>query len=681
MIAILYSVATFLSAFLLFVIQPLLAKKLLLWFGSSPNAWLTVILFFQGLLLLGYLYAFCLNRVTSIRFQGIIQITLLLGCGLFIPLELSVPEALHSISPPLAITGVLGLHLFLPILILSSASPLLQSWYCRRTNSQYPFYLYAFSNAGALLGLFSFPFLLEPFFGISLLLKSWSLLLALLMAGFALCFLYSLPKQTQTQPIANTPPLALKRSHIAIWLTVALLSSALLLSSTQLLLQNILSFPLLWIIPLALYLLTYILTFSWPKTGKLGFWLTLFTLSTLLVFILPSHHHLVLRDQVVLYAILIFSGCMICQGALIRYKPDPKYLTHFYLCIALGGVLGGSFVNFLAPLLFIEWWDFYLPLFAILIFGGAELCITRYQNRPRLIATSAWSLVTLSVMGVLLFQLQKTQEGVIYQHRNFFGRCDITENIAANQIAQRTLRHGYIMHGQQYLDENYRQKPTSYFSPQSGIGLAIQYLHQKENPAINAGIVGLGTGTIAALMQAHDIAHFYELDPAVIKLAENWFYYLNDSPATIQMTVSDGRLALQKAADRGQPAGYDLLAIDAFNGDALPTHLITLEALQLYLSHLQPNGILAFNISNRYVDLYPHLLAAAKTLDIHAHLTHNSADPKQGIHAAEWVLFSHDPQLGIFLYQQSALFFRQERQEIVWTDDFNCLLSAIKWRI
>lgn len=682
MTTILYSIATFLSAYLLFVIQPILAKKLLPWFGSSPNAWLSVILFFQAALLLGYLYAFLMSRMGSLTRQGIIQSVLILFCCLLLPIHLSVPNQLIALWPPIAIASVLALHVLFPVLLLSSASPLLQSWYCEQTQSTYPYYLYALSNAGALLGLFTFPFILEPFWGLSTLLQGWSYLFIILMISVLGCYLLA---KKQARNLETPPPSTLadrpNMRSIGIWFTAAFLGNALLFSATQLLLQNVLSFPLLWIIPLALFLIAYILTFGWPKTAVIPLWLGLFTLTTILVLAVPSHHHLTLRDQLIVYAILIFSGCMVCQGTLIRYKPHPKFLTHFYLLIALGGVMGGLFVNLLAPLVFIEWWDFYLPLLGIVAFGGLLYCRQYFTGIPLKIAYGSSGAVTLALTALLFMQINRTQEGIIYQHRNFFGRCDVTESLSPDQSWQRTLRHGYIMHGQQFLDPAKKHIPTSYFSEKSGIGLALQYCREKNAGQLKSGIIGLGTGTLAALMRPHDQIHFYECDKDVITLAKKWFTYLEDTPANLIITLDDGRLALQKAYDQNQLEQFNILVIDAFNGDSLPTHLITLEALQLYLAHLQSDGILAINISNRYIDLYPQLQAAAKALDQYAYLTHSSAEPRHAISAAEWVLISPDPSLGVYLYQKSALFFRPERQQEVWTDDFNYLLSAIKWHL
>lgn len=685
--SILFSITTFLSAFLLMMIQPIFAKKLLPWFGSAPTAWLSVIWFFQGALFFGYLYAYMLNRLKNPWHQSIVHSGLMLACCAFIPIEPHVFNNLDNLWQPVAILTVLSASILLPTLLICSSSPLLQSWYARQHQGDLPYRYYAVSNLGSLLGIFAFPLFLEPLFGLTRLFSVWSGLFVVLLLCLTGCMVLSFPKTYgKTKPAEVSVPVS-KENHptlqrFGFWILLSFLSSALLLGTTQIMLQNVLSFPLLWIIPLALYLISFICIFGWPKTGYRPLWLMVFTLVAAIVLSLPSHHHLTLIHQLIVYSVLLFSGCMICHDALNQSKPAPAYLTQFYLAIAFGGMIGGLFVDLIAPLIFIEWWDFYVPVLLILSFAGFQYLNQQFSDLTRTIAMGSWTLVSFAFMGILAFHYLQMDEGVIYQHRNFYGRCEITEIKDPDGVIQRTLRHGAIMHGQQFLTPGKRQQPSSYFSLQSGVGMAVHYLRQQHpEKAIKVGVVGLGTGTIAALMAPNESLHFYECDPDIVKIAQEKFTYLRECPANIDVILGDGRLSLQKAYDQQQLGHYDLLAIDAFNGDAIPMQLITLEAIKLYLAHLDNNGIVAFHISSRYLDLYPTLQAAAKVANVYAFLTHNSSNYKKGISSSEWVLLSRDPNLGVYLYQNNALFFRQERQDAPWTDDFSYILSAIKWHM
>lgn len=681
-----FSLSIFLSAFLLFMVQPLLAKKLLPNFGGSPAVWLCIVVFFQTTLLAGYLYAYFLTKISKPRIQATIHL-LLLGLSLvFIPLNPIASLVSATLWPPIVVFLILSTSVMLPIILISSTSPLLQHWYCHAYHANFPYRYYALSNLGSLLGLLLFPIAIEPYIGIQNQLKGWSLSYGLFIISSFYC-LFIVSKQQENQysfKKASVDNVQLNKKVILFWLMLAALSCSLLLATTQLIMQNIVGFPLLWLIPLTLYLLSFILTFSYPKSYHKPTWIGIYLLLTAGTLILPSHHQLLLSMQILLFSLLLFAGCMICHGELFELKPHPQHLTFYYLIIALGGVLGGIFVNMISPMVFNDWWDFYLPLVAIVAFLGLIHFYYFPKKSPNVWLKYGW-MGSLFILFLLLnVQLIQTHHDVIKNHRNFFGKSEIVDRNPNTNLHQRLLRNGKIIHGQQYLEPNKRLKPTTYFSYQSGIGLAIRFKreHKLEQRTIykglRMGVIGLGTGTIAALGGMGDFIRFYEIDPDIEKMATTYFSYLQHSPAVTEVIIDDGRIALTKALKRGSE-NFDIIAIDAFNGDAIPLHLLTLEAMKIYLSHLAPEGILAFHVSSRYVDLYPPLQALAESLGLYSYVAQNLPDSHNWVFSSDWVLISRRSDIGLYLFQQGALSFNPNRMETVWTDDHNYLLSVVKW--
>lgn len=682
-----FSLSIFLSAFLLFMVQPLLAKKLLPTFGGSPSVWLCIVVFFQITLLMGYLYAFFLTKLSKPTLQALIHFLILGTSLIFLPLT-PLGSVNNDLWGPIGVFSMLSTSVLLPILVISSTSPLLQHWYCRAYQTDFPYRYYALSNLGSLLGLLTFPFIIEPYVGLHTQLLGWSLFYG----GFIVSCLFCLVIAAKQTIAAKSIPLnpikdsSVNKKTILIWLLLTALSCALLLSTTQLMMQNIVGFPLLWLIPLTLYLLSFILTFSYPKTYYRPLWISLYSILACGILLLSSHHQLLLSIQLLVFALLLFSGCMICHGELIRLKPHPHHLTFYYLIIALGGVLGGLFVNVLSPMLFNEWWDFYLSLLGIMILLGVV-----HFYYPKKVLSGKWIWLEYGWIGILFiistllcYQLIKNREDVIINHRNFFGKSEIIERNPNSFLHQRLLRNGKIIHGHQFLAPEKRHMATTYFSPQSGIGLAMGFERQRKiehalvHKGLHIGVIGLGTGTIAALGQIGDFIRFYEIDPDIHKMAKQYFSYLDNSPAVTEVTIDDGRIALTKALQSG-PLNFDIIAIDAFNGDAIPLHLLTLEAMKVYLSHLKPDGIIAFHISSRYVDLYPPLEALAHHLGLYSYIAHNLPDDHNWVFSAEWVLMSRKTDIGLYLFQHGALAFNDKRMNKVWTDDHNYLLSVVKW--
>lgn len=682
-----FGFAIFLSAFLLFTVQPLLAKKLLPWFGGSPTVWLANMLFFQAILLAGYLYAFCLTKLPNSRWQVFIHFLLLGASFLFVPLSAHAIEL--STWLPLKIIFVLAQTFFLPGLLISASSPLLQYWFYRCYHAPFPYRYYALSNLGSLLGLLAYPFIIEPLLGLTKQMQLWSLFYGLFVLGVIGCLMVTLKRTQSTRLVpefsaresdssSSATQTALTYRRLFLWVLLTFLSNALLLSSTQFMLQNIVGFPLLWVLPLALYLITFIITFAHPKWYWRSFWLMIFGACIVFILSLISHHQLALWVQILVFSLLLFSGCMICHGELILLKPHPSRLTAFYLAIAFGGVLGGIFISLLAPLLLNSWVDFYGVLAAIFLVGTVAFHLYSQHRFDKLI----WPLMGLIICLFAFFQENDHPGTIILKERNFFGMLEVLETFSANgQLEQRQLRNGSILHGLQFMHGPRRFEPSSYYSTGSGLSWAFEFerLLKFEQPyykGLKVGVIGLGIGTISAMGQKGDLIRFYEIDPDVVKIAWQQFYYLKETKALVDIIVDDGRLALAK---NPISENYDILVVDAFSGDAIPLHLLTLEAMQTYLFHLAPQGILVFHISSRYIDLYPPLQALASYLGWYAYDCHNSADFKNWVSSSEWVLITRAPGLGMFLYDNHAILFRTERTGNIWTDDYHFIFSQIKW--
>lgn len=666
----------FLSAYLLFFIQPLLAKSLLPVLGGSALVWLAGMLFFQGALLLGYGYAFLLTRYLKGRLQVFVHLLLLLLSFYFIPVKLYVLGAyLANGSQPFLILKLYASHILLPFALLSATSPLLQHWYWRIKQTPFPYYLYAISNAGSLIGLLGYPFLLEPLIGIQLQAKIWSWAYGLY-AFATFIFLVVVFKLKHT--CVPLQKLKIVASSVIKWVGLAFLGCTVFLATTQFLAQNIINLPLMWVFPLALYLLSFIVTFAKPKGYDRGFWMPCFLIWLILMMWLMLQGEWNGVNVVIVILLLQYSACMVCHGELIRLKPDASDLTIFYFFIALGGVLGGVVVNIIAPFFFTHWWDFYVPL---LIISGIIL-FTYLKNPDDGAKNTLIMQLTLCIIGMSLtilsmdkeFRLGKTE--VIENIRNPYGFIKVIENKKMKE-PYRALMHGTIMHGLQYLQPEKQNWLTTYYGEQSGIGLAVQYLRETKKAPLRIGIIGLGTGTLAALSQKEDIVDFYEIDKDIKKLAQYYFTYLSGAKSKVQIIVEDGRLAL-----KARPHGYyDLIVVDAFNGDAIPFHLLTKEAMSLYASKLKPQGIIALHTSNTYLNFIPVVKAQASALGCEERTIVNSADLSRKVFPATWALLSCDEGLFSWLKAEKAPFIDDKAsKETFWTDDKNSILPLLKWR-
>ena len=669
--AYLYAFTIFVSAFLLFQVQPVIARMILPWFGGTSAVWSTCMHFFQMVLLLGYLYAHWLHELPAKR-QAAIHTALLLVSLAVLPI---VPnpswKPADANNPLLLILGLLTVTIGLPYLILSTTSPLLQSWYARRAGSV-PYRLFALSNLASMLALLSYPVLIEPNFSVRMQSYVWSAGYV----GFALACIVAAwiaagaPAAATTGTVDRGPapgwPLR------ALWIALAACASTLLLAVTTFLTQDVAAIPFLWILPLSVYLLSFIICFESPRLYHRGafFPLLLAALLCFAYFLWPRSMKIHMGPTITLLGLSLFICCMVCHGELARLKPHPGRLTGYYVMISVGGAIGGLFVGLLAPNIFNAYYEF--PLALALCGALAALLLIREGVRPvyryALLSGVLGYAVTLGVIT------RDTVTGYRVVARNFYGELRVEDEGADDEVdADRKLLHGRINHGIQMRDPQFRRTPVAYFCAASGIGHAM-----RARPAgahWRVGILGLGAGALAPYGQSGDLFRIYEINPLVLDLANSEFTYLKDTPAKTEVSLGDGRLALEREPDQQ----FDLLVMDAFSGDSVPVHLITQEAFKTYFRHIKPGGILAVNISNRYLDLEPVMERAAahfgKLPLVFDYTPVNDDDYL--CNASAWaLLLTKGAPLAASL--QSGRVLQPHNGFRMWTDDFSNMFSILK---
>lgn len=669
----LFRITVFLSAFLLFQVQPLMGKFILPWFGGSPSVWTVCLLFFQSFLVAGYAYAHLIERKLSISKQVAMHIGLLALAALLLPVTPdSAWQPDPDSNPTWAIMILLTACVGLPYLVLSATGPLLQAWARNSYPDRSPYPLYALSNLGSLLALASYPFWFEPSFSRQEQGAIWSYgfaFFALLCMASALRSRASTTSERETSPhdVVKAPH---RQSFSWLWFGLPAVSSILLLAVTHQITQEIAVFPFLWVLPLALYLLTYILCFNRRP------WYSARLFSTALVCCLVYLGvviHLDLRlkmiHQIGLALVTLFVACMLCHGELVRIKPPPASLTRFYMMLSLGGACGGLFVGLLAPILFNSFVDLYLGI----ILGCTILLFVGYRTVGGMLqgARNIWLWSTLVfAMGALtlvfLEDIRFNLSDAIIMKRNFYGILSVDERDPEDQESHRyALSHGAVYHGLQYRHPQLRSLPTSYYGAESGIAAAIRYL-KKHRSRLRVGVVGMGVGTLTTYGRSSDTFRIYEIDPDIVYLADTYFSYVRDSPADVEVVLGDGRLSLE----RETPQAYDLLVLDAFSGGTIPVHLLTQDAFAVYLRHVKPDGAIAYNISNRYLNLEPVIWAAADRAGIPTATIDSDADDEGYEMDATWVVVSHNRSLVRYLELQSSYLERDpSAMPIVWTDE------------
>ncbi|MGZ9166453.1 MAG: fused MFS/spermidine synthase, partial [Anaerolineales bacterium] len=668
----LFAASIFLSAFLLFQIQPLIGKFILPWFGGTPAVWSTVMLFFQVLLTGGYAYAYWLMGRLRSQKQTIIHITLItsaIALLVFLSFIWTSPITPDSSwkpddvrAPILDIFKLLIVSVGLPYFILASNGPLMQAWFSRLFPERSYARLYALSNAGSLLGLLAYPVLIES--NLSLRWQGWLWALGFMLFGLLAGWIsvQSARRIPLAQPLTASTKSTERPSFalMSLWIALSATASLFLLSVTNQISQEVAVIPFLWILPLTLYLLSFILTFSGERGYNRKVYAVLFILSTALTLVVMLNAtFLHVYWQILAYCLLLFSACMLCHGELYLLRPSAEHLTTFYLMVSIGGAFGGIFVSLIAPVIFNGYWEFFVGLamtIAILLTvpRGRHVILSpsallRINSAKDLRVRARFVFITFTLVTAMLAVLSTFFSGVLYSKRNFYGVIRVREVIPDNSTERAyVMSHGITVHGLQFISPQLRNVPTTYYVPDGGAGLAIRnhpkYGHDQH---MRVGLLGLGVGTLVAYAQPGDVYRLYEINPVVTELAAgqgNYFSFLSDSKADITKVLGDARISLERELAEGNPQNFDVLVLDTFSSDSIPVHLVTKEAFALYLEHLAPDGIIAAHITNLHLDLQPVFWQLAQYYDLHMVRVNYKGDSNGG-YASHWILLSRDPEL------------------------------------
>ena len=679
-----FSLTIFWGAFLLFLVQPLIARFILPWFGGGPAVWTTCMLFFQLLLLGGYAYAhFSISRLTPRR-QVITHLCLLALAVALLPItpgdDWKPNDGSHAAGHILLLLlGCLGL----PYLVLSATGPLLQAWFSKANPGVSPYRLYALSNVGSLLALLVYPFYLEPQLSRQAQADGWSWGLAVYAGLTAWCGLKvwkssAIDGDTAKTAEVEAPPSAWRK---LLWFALPACGVMLLLAITNKLCQDIAVVPFLWVLPLSLYLLSFIISFDSPRWYHRGFWLPLFAvlLGMVLWNLYQAESHPDITPLATLYLGTMFVACMVCHGEVYRLRPGASGLTGFYLSLSAGGAAGGLFVALVAPFVFPDYFELHLALFLtaalVLLVLRQDPTLPLREGRARW----AWALpfLALAALGYGLADVATTSlRGSLSVTRGFYGVLKVNDNDAEISGAHHlTLQHGATIHGLQYVDPEKRTDPSSYYTSTSGIGRLLRA--HKPGGGRRVGAIGLGCGTLAAWGRSGDTFRFYEINHDVAHLATSTFTYLKDSKAKTELVMGDARLSMEREADQQ----YDVIVLDAFSSDAIPVHLLTLEAFDHYQRHLKPDGAIAVHVSNRYLDLHPVVYRIADKIGFPAITIddNDTAYEEAGFYGSDWIIMTRNQ----VLLQQPLI--RDVTKETVefparimyWTDERSDLLSIL----
>jgi len=747
----LFAVTIFLSAFLLFQIQPLIGKYILPWFGGGPGVWTTCLLFFQSVLLGGYAYAHLISTRLKPKQQAWLHLTLLVVSLAWLPVipgEMWKPAS--GAEPVMRILLLLSACLGMPYLVLSATGPLLQRWFSLIYPGMPPYRLYSLSNAGSLLALVSYPFAIEPFLTRSAQGLAWSGGLVAFVVVCGACA-WRVRKMDQV-PVATVSVESIaspaKQSGFldkSMWLALPAVASILLLAVTNKLCLDVAVVPFLWIVPLALYLLSFILCFDHPRWYSPGIFSALFAVGCGIVCYFLTQRSVRMPLQVAGYSLTLFAACMLCHGELFRLRPGAQQLTRYYLFIAAGGAIGSLLVAVIAPLVLPDYYELQIGLTLLVYLIGVISLLYRMQaiavglaagvlasliavpalrstgtnfsdwifsfgNQLHfffaqywkevlfgliLLATclrhgwrigtgpwrrgnSAFPLIMAFLLGsIFTVQIVDDRHNLLESVRNFYGTLKLRQyNPSEPQSHFYLLSHGETTHGLQFANPPRRDLPTSYYSATSGVGRAIDLLPG----AHRIGLVGLGAGTLAAYGRLGDTLRFYEINPAVVPIAEERFNYLNHTAAKVDIVLGDARLSLEDELRRNQSQKFDLLALDAFSSDAIPVHLLTREAMAIYLQHLRPNGILAVHVSNRYLNLKPVVAGLARHFELES-LVISDDPPSEDWwqYASDWILLTKDKEFLKAREFGDAIEVQEENARVVeWTDDYASLMPILK---
>ena len=746
-----FALSIFTGAFLLFQVQPLIGKYILPWFGGSPGVWTACLLFFQTVLLGGYAYAHFSSKLLKPRGQAILHFALLLAALALGGIAPSESWKSHVTgNPTWEILLLLTVTIGLPYFVLSATGPLMQQWFSVTNPGLSPYRLYALSNIGSLLALLSYPVFFEVKFSRHEQATMWYFGLALfaLICGWCALRVYRhrAPAPDAATIAAEADAPAPRWGDRLLWLILPAIACVLLLSTTNKLCQEVAVIPFLWVLPLALYLLTFIICFDHTRWYNRGVFAALLVIS--IAAVCRLHHagsDAPMKLQIAGYTLALFVACMVCHGELYQLKPAPRHLTSYFLLISAGGALGGLLVAIVAPAVFTEYREFHLGLVALagifallcfrqrsraLAFGatlGAMLTVFAipgleatfdgssgyFAELTEFVKNYLWWIIgglaafascainlrtrrlveewrfplgafVVLIAGTLSYAVAaemraKEATPVIRASRNFYGTLKVFDYSRENPEEQYyLLMHGATTHGLQFVNNDKTFKPTSYYGPASGVGLAFANL--PDTPGRRFGIVGLGTGSLATYGRAGDYVRIYEINPAVEALARNPFSYLAKSPSKLDVIMGDARLELEHELARKESQRFDILALDAFSSDAIPVHLLTKEAFAVYLQHLQPDGVIAVHISNRYLDLQPVVERLAAEFGLSTACISDDYTESWWFYDTTWMLVTKNKALLAKpdVYAATDNPKPNARKAALWTDDNASLYSIMK---
>lgn len=680
----LYAATILVSSFLLFLVQPIIAKQILPWFGGSAAVWTTCLVFFQVALLAGYAYSDFSSRLRP-KQQATLHIVLLLVSLASLPIVAGAGwKPIGEEEPVWRILGLLGATIGLPYFMLATTGPLVQTWFAREhadpATARRVYRLFALSNFGSLIGLLAYPFAIEMWVPTRTQALGWSAAYALFVV---LCAAGAWRARDHQRIVAPGPAASGAQVEPApaagdymLWLAMSGLASLLLLSISNHVSQNVASIPFLWVLPLTLYLLTFVLCFE-GRNGRgwyvRSLWLgpTLVALGLMAWGLTAERGVLHIEQAVPLYSVGLFLACMFCHGELAAAKPAPRYLTRFYLMLSVGGAAGGMLVGLVAPKLFNVYWELPVGLVGCALMA---LVVTRKMWRAPLTAFApVAALAAVGTCGYFAWKYDVfVKEDTIFAQRNFYGALRVKQSRANDDPdANRKLVHGVILHGEEYINPEYRGMITSYYGESAGIGMALERIHPVEQ---RVGVIGLGAGTLAGYGAKGDYFKVYEINPQVLDIARRYFYYLSGSSARIETALGDARLVLEREPSQK----FDVLAVDAFSSDAIPVHLLTREALAVYLRHVKPDGAIAFHVTNRYLRLAPVVKQLADEVGMDAVLISDDPDDPY-LTRTDWVIVTRNKD---FINDADI----QGRRSVIepiagmktWTDDFNNLFQILK---
>jgi hypothetical protein len=694
----------FSSAFLLFQIQPMIARVILPLHGGTASVWTTCMMFFQLVLLAGYAWAHYCQTVLR-RFGLHLQLVLLMG-GLVCSVLL-LPGASRLIATPpsdlpggmtVQILQTLSIYVGVPFFLLASTGPTIQSWIAANYSNEQTYRLYAYSNVGSILGLLTYPFVFERFFGVSQQLKIWAAgCIIFAIAITTLAFVLKLPFKSLAEKTLdgseNGPGPELAKASLNLgstfsWIGLAAIASTVFLATTNYLCQEVASTPLLWVVPLSLYLLSFVICFDSPRWYIPQLWSGLFAVSAIgSVLLVHLGSYAGFGLQTIIYSLACFSGCMICHGELARRRPDSSNLTWFYLAISVGGALAGIFVSIAAPHVFDGFYEFQISLLFVAAVAIPNIIRTLFNREQtlanRMIGGAVSIGLLLSILGSVWSLRAElgiaNQANILFRGRNEYGLTQVKQNDCVREFIS-----GRTVHGTQSSSPKFELSHSGYYQQGSGVQIAFEGMRCiDDDQKLNVAVLGLGAGAMATWFNENDKADFYEINPMVVDVANNYFSFLAKSKGKKQLVVGDGRIEMLRRNSNPNKDNYDLIFMDAFASDSIPVHLLTDEAIDIYLENLTNKGVVIFHITNHFVDLLPVLMGHVDRKQLNSCYIVNQTDSNSrsasNSSGTRWLILGRGDSFFSTEVVTKSSAPLPNQQVVHWTDDHASIVGQINW--